>query len=165
MKTKRKRAPSVTAKAKVKTKKRREGIVAHLVVRETVGKVIDKREAAWESAGGAGGKRLAGQLKVPAVGRACATIADTFASLGHPVRVKILTKLVEGPATYRAMLRVTKAKPGPLYHHLNQLRLSGLMLPKQRDLYELTRGGRNLIVGALALANLVRDGRRRPVVK
>jgi len=136
---------------------RREGIVAQMKARETVGGVVDEREAAWATTGG-------GARRAP-VGRAGATIADTFASLGHPVRIKVLTKLIEGPATYRSLQRLTKAKPGPLYHHLNQLRLSGLMLPKQRDLYELTRGGRNLIVGALALARLVRDSRRRPVAK
>ncbi|MFQ5461817.1 MAG: hypothetical protein ACE5E5_04230 [Phycisphaerae bacterium] len=128
-----------------------------MMVRETVGGVVDEREAAWEMTGG--------EARRAPVGRAGATIADTFASLGHPMRVKVLTKLIEGPATYRSLQRVTKAKPGPLYHHLNQLRLSALMLPKQRDLYELTRGGRNLIVGALALARLVRDPRRRPVAK
>ncbi len=61
--------------------------------------------------------------------------------------------------------KVTKLKAGPLYHHINQRRLAGLMLPKERDLYELTRGGRNLIVTAMALGSLVRDARRRPVAK
>lgn len=79
------------------------------------------------------------------------------------MRLKILLKLLEGPATYRGMQKTTKLKAGPLYHHINQLRLSGLILPKQRDLYELTRGGRNLMLIAMAAAPLIADSRRRPV--
>ena len=85
-----------------------------------------------------------------------------MAAVGHVVRMKIVRKLLEGPLTYRALKRLTKLKPGPLYHHVNQLRLAGLILPKQRDLYELTRGGRNVILCALATAPLTRDLRRRP---
>jgi len=138
-----------------------EGIVAHIVVCETVGATAEKCEGAWtlERQRNAGGKTS--RAKAQPVGRAAATISDTFSSLGHPVRVRILTKLLAGPVTYKALQRATQAKPGPLYHHVNQLRLSGLVLPKQRDLYELTRGGRNMIVGALALSRIVRDSRRR----
>jgi len=74
-----------------------------------------------------------------------------------------MVKLLEGPGTYRALQKVTKLKAGPLYHHVSQLRLAGLILPKQRDLYELTRGGRNLILTVAAVGGLIRDGRRRPV--
>jgi predicted transcriptional regulator len=86
-----------------------------------------------------------------------------LAAVGHEQRARILRKLLDGPATYRALQRLTKLKAGPLYHHVNQLRLNGLILPKQRDLYELTRGGRNVILAVLALGSLIRDGRRRPL--
>ena len=107
--------------------------------------------------GGGGGttKRRA----VAAVGRTCAALA----AAAHHKRTALLCKLLEGPATYRALQKTTQLKPGPLYHHINQLRLAGLILPKQRDLYELTRGGRNLILVALAAAPLFKDGRRRPL--
>jgi len=66
---------------------------------------------------------------------------------------------------YRSLQQLTKLKAGPLYHHINQLRLAGLILPKQRDLYELSRSGRNLIMTVMALGSLVRDRRRRPLAK
>ena len=106
-----------------------------------------------KTGGGAALRRAAGRLikAVPAL-----------AAASHEYRVRLMVKLLEGAATYKAMQEVTKLKPGPLYHHINQLRLAGLILPKQRDAYELTRGGRNLILGLLVLAPLTGDKRRRP---
>ena len=87
----------------------------------------------------------------------------TLGALGHSVRIRILRKLLDGPATYQTLKKTTKLKPGPLYHHINQLRLSELILPKERDLYELSRGGRNLILGAIVLSAMIHDRRRRPM--
>ncbi|MBU0716604.1 MAG: hypothetical protein KJ749_00005, partial [Planctomycetes bacterium] len=106
---------------------------------------------------GTGGRR--GSRTIDAKTLAC------LAAAGHPIRGRLLTKLLEGPATYRALQRTTKTKAGPLYHHINQLRLAGLIMPKQRDLYELTRAGRNLILVALAIKPLLNDRRRRPVAR
>jgi len=83
-------------------------------------------------------------------------------ALGHVQRIKVIRKLLDGPASYQALKRLTKLKPGPLYHHVNQLRLAGMILPKQRDLYELTRAGRNMVLGIMVLAPLTHDSRRRP---
>jgi len=88
---------------------------------------------------------------------------EAFAALGHPMRAAMLQLLMDGPATYRTLRGATGLAAGPLYHHIKQLRLTRLILPKQRDLYELTRGGRNLYVAAAALASLTRDSRRRPL--
>ncbi len=95
--------------------------------------------------------------------RSVGQVCEALAAVGHVQRARLMVKLLEGPATYRALQRITGAKPGPLYHHVNQLRLAGLILPKQRDLYELTRGGRNLILAAIAVGPLIKDRRRRPV--
>jgi DNA-binding HxlR family transcriptional regulator len=89
-------------------------------------------------------------------------VIEALGALGHSQRGRILRKLLEGPATYRALQGETGLRAGPLYHHIHQLRLAGLMLPKERDLYELSRGGRNLVVVAAALEKLVRDRRRLP---
>jgi predicted transcriptional regulator len=89
-------------------------------------------------------------------------LAGVLSALGSTHRVRILAKLLEGPATYRALQKVTRLKAGPLYHHISQLRMAGLIGPKQRDLYELTRGGRNLLLVALAMPGLARDSRTRP---
>ena len=92
-----------------------------------------------------------------------AEAARLLAALGHPMRLVIMRKLLDGPATYAAMRKLTRLAAGPLYHHVGALRLAGLLMPKQRDLYELTRGGRNMILLAMTLPAVGRDRRRRPV--
>ena len=81
---------------------------------------------------------------------------------GSMVRARLLAKMLEGPCTYRSLASTTKLGAGPLYHHIQQLRLAGLILPKQRDLYELTRAGRNLILTMSLLGPMLSDTRRRP---
>ena len=95
--------------------------------------------------------------------RGLEAMAAVFSSLGHMNRLRIMIKLLEGSATYRSLQKTTGTKAGPLYHHINQMRLCGLIMPKERDLYELTRGGRNRILTALAAGGLARDKRRRPM--
>ena len=148
---------------------REGGCAATIIIVERAGRRVDKvlntvkvpsgeTGSGQRTAGGArlalGGGRGSGEVARP--------VCQAFSTLGHVLRAKIVRKLLEGPATYQALKRLTKLKVGPLYHHVNQLRLAGIILPKQRDLYELTRGGRNLILAAIALAPLTRDLRRRP---
>ena len=90
-------------------------------------------------------------------------VCRVLTALGHVDRVRILTKLLSGPGTYQAIQRFTGLKPGPLYHHVRELREAGLLMPKERDLYELTRAGRNAILTAAAMAPMVKDMRRRPL--
>ncbi len=133
----------------------------------------------WDEVGGACAVKLdggAGGAKTKAAesgrGVACragggvrvsARTERALAAVGHMQRIKMINKLLEGPATYKALQKVTKLKAGPLYHHVNQLRLAGLILPKRRDLYELTRGGRNLTLAVMAIERVVGDTRRRPL--
>jgi hypothetical protein len=143
-------------------------IGALVAVRESTGSDLDDSVNAFRVGGtqrakrrgrgatGGGALRKGGLRIPPATWRA-------LAAVGHVQRGRIMTKLLEGPATYQALQKVTKLKAGPLYHHVNQLRLAGLMLPKERDLYELTKGGRNLILAVIAVGGLIRDKRRRPV--
>lgn len=148
---------------------RQDGFGASLVVVERAGakreRIIKTCELplALTGNGGAGtrGRSPVGGL-ARANGEALADMCRALGTLGHVQRVRIMLKLLEGPATYRALERATRIKVGPLYHHINQLRLSGLILPKQRDLYELTRGGRNLVLAALVAGPLARNTRRRP---
>jgi hypothetical protein len=106
-----------------------------------------------------------------AVGRAARSLASrgqrvklagVLAAMGSEHRLRILLKLLEGAATYRTLQKATGLKVGPLYHHIAQLRLMSLVGPKQRDLYELTRAGRNVTLAALMLAPLAADRKRRP---
>lgn len=94
-------------------------------------------------------------------GSSLARLSGALAAVGHPVRIEILSTLLDGPAVYRSLQKVTGLQPGPLYHHINQLRLAELIGPKQRDIYDLTRAGRNLLMVVLALEPLLRDKRPR----
>ncbi len=119
-----------------------------------------RRLAGGRAEDGAGGavklaKRYASRSRVRAV-------ADLLAALGSVHRVKLMAKLLEGPATYQALRKATGLLAGPLYHHIAQLRLAGLIRPKERDLYDLTCGGRNVLLVALALPGLAKDARARP---
>jgi len=89
-------------------------------------------------------------------------LTQALAAFGSVHRLRILTGLLEGPATYRWLQRRTGLKAGPLYHHVNQLRLAGLVGPRERDIYVLTRAGRNALMVVLALESLLKDRRARP---
>jgi len=129
----------------------------HVRMQQRVGPKPPKLKAPRGPGRGVGETRTRNRIRLTE--RACRALA----AAGHPVRATLLTKLLEGPATHKALQRATKATAGPLYHHINQLRLAGLILPKRRDLYELTRGGRNLVLGAACLEPMIKDRRRRPV--
>jgi DNA-binding transcriptional ArsR family regulator len=79
-----------------------------------------------------------------------------LAAMAHPQRLQILLKLLGGEATHRLLAKATGLKPGPLYHHLRELRMAGLIGPKTRDLYFLAPAGRYAILAALAMARLCR---------
>jgi hypothetical protein len=116
--------------------------------------------------------RSAGEGPEAALGRAArsatssvrpAQLAELLSAMGSVHRIRILIKLLEGAATYRTLQKVTGLKAGPLYHHISSLRLAALIGPKQRDLYELTRAGRDVLLTVLMLGPLSRDRRRRPI--
>lgn len=88
-------------------------------------------------------------------------VSDALSAAGHGQRLRIMAYLLEGPATYRALQNATGLAVGPLYHHIDRLRLAGLMEPKQRDLYTLTRAGRNLVLLARVAGPLLKDRRPR----
>jgi len=84
-------------------------------------------------------------------------IAAILAALSHPQRIAILAKLLETEATHRLLSKHTGLKAGPLYHHLRELRAAGLIGPKVRDLYVITRQGRRAILAALAVERVCRS--------
>jgi predicted transcriptional regulator len=83
-------------------------------------------------------------------------LARALAAAGHRQRLAILFKLLYGAASYRVLQAWTGMKVGPLYHHLNQLRLAGLVESRSRNVYCLTRSGQNVALGCIALAPLLR---------
>lgn len=82
-----------------------------------------------------------------------------FAALGHAARLQILFRLLAGPANYRQLRDITSLQVGPLYHHIRQLRLSGLIRPPRRDTYELTKTGRIMTMLARACSPIIRRTR------
>jgi len=84
------------------------------------------------------------------------SVAGLLDALAHPQRVQILVKLLGGEATHRSLSKATGLKAGPLYHHLRELRMAGLIGPKVRDLYVLTARGDRAILAALAMERLCR---------
>lgn len=144
------------------------GLAAMVAVVEGTGRGWDRSVVISDQARGA---RTAGAGAEAAVSRAAkavasrvrqAELAAVLAALGSPHRLRIMLKLLEGAATYRALQKVAGLQAGPLYHHISHLRLAALIGPKQRDLYELTRAGRDVLLAALLLGPLARDRRRRP---
>ncbi len=85
-----------------------------------------------------------------------AEIATLMTGLANPHRLAILHSLLEGPANYQHLLSATRLKAGPLYHHISELRLAGLIGPKARDAYELTELGNRLTVLSVLLPKLAR---------
>ena len=83
-----------------------------------------------------------------------AEIATLMTGLANPHRLAILHSLLEGPANYRRLQAATQLKAGPLYHHISELRLAGLIGPKARDSYQLTELGNRLTVLSVLLPKL-----------
>ncbi|NLX13442.1 MAG: winged helix-turn-helix transcriptional regulator [Phycisphaerales bacterium] len=77
-----------------------------------------------------------------------------LAAVSHPRRIHILKVLLGGPACYRAMAKATGLKAGPLYHHLSELRSAGLIGPKTRDAYVITRKGQRIAFLILAMQKM-----------
>ncbi len=77
-----------------------------------------------------------------------------LAAVSHPQRIAILKILLCGPACYRLLTKTTGLKAGPLYHHLGELRSAGLVGPKTRDIYSITRKGKRAMLLILALTRL-----------
>lgn len=105
-------------------------------------------------------RRMTRWVQSMIVGEGGRATSELFAALGHPVRLVMLRELMNETATYAQLRDATGQKAGPMYHHIKQLRLAGLIRPKQRDVYSITRAGRCLLLAGLAAATLA-YGRRR----
>ncbi len=82
-------------------------------------------------------------------------LAATFSALGHPARLQILFLLAEGSATHQHLSKATGLKAGPLYHHIRELREIGLLAPRSRDLYLLTKKGERVAQAAIIAQRLL----------
>ncbi len=150
-------SPKTTHAQVTKLRRGVSGSTAFFGVTERQGDSLDRQEASIVVLEPVATRRRGRRPHVSAA------TARRLAAVGHPMRVMLLTHLLEGPAVYKSLSKVTGLGAGPLYHHINCLRLAGLIRPPQRDVYELTRCGRNVILLALALDKLGTDLRARPV--
>ena len=86
-------------------------------------------------------------------------LAETLAAAGHSHRLRILNALANGHADHQRLNQVTCLAPGPLYYHLRELQLSGLVQRSNRNVYELTRKGTTVTQTVLALWSLLKQQR------
>lgn len=71
-------------------------------------------------------------------------LAELFKILGHPLRMKIVRLLADGPLSYSSMLsRVDKQSTGTLNFHINKLKI---LLEKKDEVYQLNDIGRKAVI-------------------
>ncbi|MFE7778268.1 ArsR/SmtB family transcription factor [Streptomyces sp. NPDC057445] len=64
--------------------------------------------------------------------------ADTFAALGHPVRLRLLREIIGGRRTAAALSELEDlGTTGQIYHHLRQLTAAGWLHTTGRGRYEV----------------------------
>lgn len=83
--------------------------------------------------------------------------AVRLAALGHPLRLAILRRALDGPIAAAALLEGDAAGPPPpsngqLYHHLRELTATGWLEGAGRGRFALPEGRRGPLLAALALA-------------
>ncbi|HSW47368.1 MAG TPA: hypothetical protein VLM89_17530 [Phycisphaerae bacterium] len=138
-------------------------LAVDLTVRVADGFDKDRRQIRLAGRGrpSSGGKPLKTRDRLAAartVAAGCrpADLARLLAAIAHPQRIAMLRELLAAEASHKTLAKLSGLKPGPLYYHIRELRTAGLIGPKVRDLYLLTRKGRRLILATLALGKLVR---------
>lgn len=70
-------------------------------------------------------------------------MARGAAALGHVVRIRLLRRLCAlGTASYVDLCRASGQSSGPLYHHVQALKLAGFVTASERNVYRVTAVGR-----------------------
>jgi len=83
-----------------------------------------------------------------------AEMAKLLSAFGHPQRVAIAKAIYAGAHRYADLRERVNLKAGPMYHHLRELRLAGVLADGPRDVYELTERGRDAVIVLCSLASL-----------
>ncbi|MER5830808.1 winged helix-turn-helix domain-containing protein [Streptomyces sp. NPDC002130] len=69
------------------------------------------------------------------------TAAESFAALGHPVRIRLLREILGGRRTATALAELEEVgTTGQIYHHLRQLTATGWLHTPGRGRYEVPPG-------------------------
>jgi DNA-binding transcriptional ArsR family regulator len=82
-------------------------------------------------------------------------LARLFSALANPHRIAMLNAMFAGAGTYAQLAEQLGLKAGPLYHHVRELRLAGLVALQQRDLYRLTDRGKDALMLASCFHSLL----------
>jgi DNA-binding transcriptional ArsR family regulator len=99
------------------------------------GRVVYSGKGPWK------GRSVVWQMERPwneVTGHDPAAVAGVLSALGNPVRVRILTTLVQGPASTSELgERVAEGTSGQLFHHLKELLACGVVHQPQQGNYAL----------------------------
>ena len=98
--------------------------------------------------------------------------AEFFRMLGHPVRIRVLELLQDGPRSVRELLTETGVEPSNLSQQLAVLRRAGIVVSSRRgsgvvyapagtDVSELLRAARRILTVTLAERGEVLEQLRR----
>jgi predicted transcriptional regulator len=82
-------------------------------------------------------------------------LARLLSAFAHPQRVAIMKAIYTGAGTYAALRSKVGLKAGPMYHHLRELRLAGVLADGPRDVYRLTSKGRDALIIACSLGSIL----------
>ncbi|MBN1344789.1 MAG: winged helix-turn-helix transcriptional regulator [Phycisphaerae bacterium] len=88
-------------------------------------------------------------------------LAKLLCAFAHPQRVAIIKAIFTGAGTYADLRERVGLKAGPMYHHLRELKLAGVLADGPRDVYRLTRQGKDALILACSLATLHDRNRAR----
>jgi len=82
-------------------------------------------------------------------------IAKLCNAMANPRRVAMLKAIFTGAGSYAELCETLQLKAGPLYHHVRELRLAGLLELAQRDTYRLTEYGKHALLFACLTGSLL----------
>lgn len=85
-------------------------------------------------------------------------LAKVLSAFANPHRVAIMKAIFTGAGSYAELRKRVGLKAGPMYHHLRELRLAGMLADGSRDMYDLTTQGRDLLAIMCSLPSLIDQG-------
>lgn len=97
-------------------------------------------------------ERLLGTASLEAVARVCN-------GFGHTQRLRIARAILTGANTHLALRDAVGLSPGPLYHHIRSMERAGLVETVDRNRYDLTSVGRDLLLVTAVTLQLQARGR------
>ncbi len=81
--------------------------------------------------------------------------------LAQRQRIRIARAILSGANTHAGLSRAVRLAPGPLYHHLRTLERGGLVAFVERNRYDLTPMGRDLLLALTTVIGSAVDERVR----